>query len=118
MTILSELKTVIIGYDDGTEAFNDELLLHLSNAVGDLLEIEAVLPTDDLANVEYAHILKPTTDAAYPHLVKQYIYTSVKLGFDPPAVSSLTTLLDNKRKELIYRLTYLKTEEGGTEGGR
>ena len=117
MTILDDVKKVVIGYEDD-DAYDNELLAYIDFAIGDLLEIDACLPPADLSKAEYSQVFKMTENVAYQYLVRQYVTLSVRLSFDPNGTSTIIKALEDKKKEILYRLSKLNTEEGGTVGGR
>lgn len=117
MSILSEIKKVIIGYEDDN-GFDNELLAYIDFAIGDLVEIESCKKVEDPSSASMDDLYIDTEDDSYKYLVRQYILLSVRLSFDPPTISTLYQALDGKKRELMYRLTNYKTKEGGYQHGR
>lgn len=103
-SILNSIKK-LLGIPIEQEHFDTDVIMHINSAFSDLWELgvgpeEAVKITNDNDSWELF-----TQEATNYENVKEYVYISVKLIFDPPLSSSVLAAYERKLKELEWRLT-------------
>lgn len=92
MTILNDVKTTLDFASEEDTGFDSRLIMELDGIIGELsqlalLNLEFVMSKD--ANWES---LLHANDPNLLRLTKQFIYINIRLKFDPPAGSVLTSL--------------------------
>lgn len=103
----SILKTIrrMIGPDEDYEHFDPELIVHINSAFSRLCQI-GVGPEQPFKIRGTEETWEDFIEDGYQEEIKQYIYLSVKIIFDPPASSSVL----NAYKDQIEKLEWLLTE--------
>ena len=103
----SILKTIrrMMGPDEDYEYFDQDLIIHINAAFSRLCQI-GVGPETPFRITGTEEIWDMFMDAGYQEEIKQYVYLSVKLIFDPPASASVM----NAYKEQIEKLEWLLRE--------
>ena len=90
--ILDDVKTTLDFASEEDTGFDSRLLLEIDGALGTLSQLTNVHPEVDVTKETEWDQLLYSGDKHLLRLVKQYIYISVRIVFDPPAGSVLTTL--------------------------
>lgn len=92
LTILSDIKTTLDFASDEDTGFDSRLILEIDGVVGELSQLTYV---DDsfvmTAESKWSQLMK-YNDPFSLRLAKQYIYTAIRIKFDPPTGSVLTSL--------------------------
>lgn len=92
MSILNDVKTTLDFASEEDIGFDSRLIIELDGIIGELSQLTFVnnsfiMNTDaewkDLLDIDDQNLLR---------LVKQFIYINIRLKFDPPAGSVLTSL--------------------------
>lgn len=92
MTILNDVKTTLDFASEEDTGFDSRLIMELDGIIGELSQLTFVnsgfvMNTDSewkgLLDIDDQNLLR---------LVKQFIYINIRLKFDPPAGSVLTSL--------------------------
>ena len=90
--ILDDVKSTLDFASEEDSGFDTRLLLEIDAVVGTLSQLTKVHPDCDITkDTEWDQLLKDS-DKHLLRLVKQYIFLSIRVVFDPPAGSVLTTL--------------------------
>lgn len=90
--ILDDVKSTLDFASEEDSGFDSRLLLEIDGIVGTLSQLTKVRPDCDITkDTEWGQLLKES-DKHLLRLVKQYIFLSIRVVFDPPAGSVLTTL--------------------------
>lgn len=90
--ILDDVKSTLDFASEEDSGFDSRLLLEIDGIVGTLSQLTKVRPDCDITkDTEWSQLLKES-DKHLLRLVKQYIFLSIRVVFDPPAGSVLTTL--------------------------
>lgn len=90
--ILDDVKSTLDFASEEDSGFDSRLLLEIDGIVGTLSQLTKVHPDFDITkDTEWEQLLKES-DKHLLRLVKQYIFLSIRVVFDPPAGSVLTTL--------------------------
>lgn len=92
MTILNDVKTTLDFASEEDTGFDSRLIMELDGIIGELSQLtfvnnSFVMNTD----VEWKGLLD-IDDQNLLRLVKQFIYINIRLKFDPPTGSVLTSL--------------------------
>ncbi len=92
MTILNDVKTTLDFASEEDTGFDSRLIMELDGIIGELSQLtfvnnSFVMNTD----AEWKGLLD-IDDKNLLRLVKQFIYINIRLKFDPPAGSVLTSL--------------------------
>lgn len=92
MTILNDVKTTLDFASEEDTGFDSRLIMELDGIIGELSQLtfvnnSFVMNTD----AEWKGLLD-IDDQNLLRLVKQFIYINIRLKFDPPAGSVLTSL--------------------------
>lgn len=106
-----------LGLVSGDLSFDTELLIQISSALAtarQAVNINPVLLTTETVWADLFTSGSNTSDI-FP-IVAMYVFTKVKLIFDPPAPSAINTYKELE-KELIWRLEITNSEEMGDTSG-
>lgn len=90
--ILDDVKTTLDFASEEDTGFDSRLLLEIDGALGTLSQLTNVHPEVDVTKETEWDQLLYSADKHLLRLVKQFIYISVRIVFDPPTGSVLTTL--------------------------
>ena len=102
-TILKTVKT-LLGLDDESDAFDDEIKLHINGVFLTLKQLNVgpttgyFLSTGDETWEEFFG-----TDPVI-ELVKNYVYLKVRLVFDPPSSSFVLDAYTKQSTEMEFRI--------------
>lgn len=92
MTILKDVKSVLDFASEEDDGFDSRLIMELEGIIGELSQL-TLLNKDFVMNKDsnWEQLLN-TTDNHLLRLVKQYVYLNIRIKFDPPAGSVLSSL--------------------------
>lgn len=92
MTILKDVKSVLDFASEEDDGFDSRLIMELEGIIGELSQL-TLLNKDFVMNEDsnWEQLLN-TTDNHLLRLVKQYVYLNIRIKFDPPAGSVLSSL--------------------------
>lgn len=92
MTILKDVKSVLDFASEEDDGFDSRLIMELEGIIGELSQL-TLLNKDFVMNEDsnWEQLLN-TTDNHLLQLVKQYVYLNIRIKFDPPAGSVLSSL--------------------------
>lgn len=92
MTILNDVKTTLDFASEEDNHFDSRLIMELDGIIGELSQLTFVNNSFVMSNdAEWTGLLY-INDQNLLRLVKQFIYINIRLKFDPPAGSVLTSL--------------------------
>lgn len=91
--ILDDVKTTLDFASEEDTGFDSRLLLEIDGALGTLSQLTNVHPEVEVTKETTWDQLLHSSDKHLLRLVKQFIYISVRIVFDPPVGSVLTTLM-------------------------
>ena len=92
MTILNDVKTTLDFASEEDNHFDSRLIMELDGIIGELSQLTFVNNSFVMSNdAEWTGLLD-IDDQNLLRLVKQFIYINIRLKFDPPAGSVLTSL--------------------------
>lgn len=102
-SILNTIKSML-GLDSSYDVYDMDVLVHINSVLATLNQI-GVGPSSGLRisgpDETWEDLLGDRTDLEF---VKDYIFMKVKLAFDPPESSSLSTAYKDSCTELEWRL--------------
>lgn len=104
-SILNTIKRMVVGIDDGTDAFDLDLIININSCFSVLNQL-GLGPSTGFKITGSDETWTDFLGEDVNHLedVKIYIYTKVRLVFDPPQNSFLTKSFEDLVKELEWRL--------------
>lgn len=112
-SILESIKALLGIYSDDT-AFDNELVMHINNAIADLTNVGGVKNfaiTDKTST--WGDFVSSESLAGH---ARQYIYTKVRLIFDPPSNSFIVTELEKAKDEAQWRFYFILDSEDTDDG--
>ena len=92
MTILKDVKSVLDFASEEDDGFDSRLIMELEGIFGELSQLTQLNKDFVIDNDSNWEQLLNTTDTHLLRLVKQYVYLNIRIKFDPPAGSVLTSL--------------------------
>lgn len=110
-TILSNVSR-IVGISDGDDSFKDELIMHISSGLALVNQLGAGKSIELDENTTWDDFKDPSQINGNPEfgLIKQFIYTQVKMLFDPPTATSLN-VMKSIAEELKWRIQVAYEED-------
>lgn len=115
-SILKTIKGMIVGIDDGTDSFDLDLIVNINSCFSVLNQL-GLGPNRGFKITGNTEVWSDFLGDDVDHLedVKTYIYTRVRLVFDPPQNSFLTKSFEDLAKELEWRLNVAAETPGFEE---
>jgi len=110
-TILSNVSR-IVGISDGDDSFKDELLMHIGSGLALVNQLGAGKSIELDESTTWDDFKDPSQINGNPEfgLIKQFIYTQVKMLFDPPTATSLN-VMKSIAEELKWRIQVAYEED-------
>jgi len=110
-TILSNVSR-IVGISDGDDSFKDELLMHIGSGLALVNQLGAGKSIELDESTTWDDFKDPSQINGNPEfgLIKQFIYTQVKMLFDPPTATSLN-IMKSIGEELKWRIQVAYEED-------
>ena len=107
-SILGYIKKVIGGIDENNDYFDPDLIMFINAAFTTLCQLGIGPETPFKIEDDSAE----WSDFDYQDLeaVKEWIYIKVRLIFDPPQNSSITSALESRKAELEWRMNVMAEE--------
>ena len=113
MTILNDIKTSVDFASEEDTGYDDRLLLELDGIVGELSQLTNIqLNFESKKDADWESLI-PNKDPNLVRLVKQYVLVSIRLKFDPP-VGSILSSLERSLQSTAHRII-LQNREGSNE---
>ena len=105
MTILEYVKTKVdIEHEDGDNAFDGRLLIDIESALAELQQLTELKLQDGITDKTTFEDILESTDEGLLMLCKTFIGICVRLTFDPPSGSVLTSL-EKSKDTIASRIT-------------
>lgn len=92
MSILNDVKTTLDFASEEDTGFDSRLIMELDGIVGELSQLALLNPEFVMSKDANWESLLHVNDPNLLRLTKQFIYINIRLKFDPPAGSVLTSL--------------------------
>lgn len=107
MTILNDVKTTLDFASEEDNHFDSRLIMELDGIIGELSQLTFVNNSFVMSNdAEWTGLLD-INDQNLLRLVKQFIYINIRLKFDPP-VGSVLTSLEKSLQSTAHRIIIQK----------
>lgn len=105
MTILEYVKTKVdIEHEDGDNTFDGRLLIDIESALAELQQLTELKLQDGITDKTTFEDILESTDEGLLMLCKTFIGICVRLTFDPPSGSVLTSL-EKSKDTIASRIT-------------
>lgn len=112
MTILKDVKSVLDFASEEETGFDSRLIMELDGIVGELSQLTLLNKDFVMSEDSNWEQLLNTTDNYLLRLVKQYVYLNIRIKFDPP-VGSVLTSLEKSIQSIAHRIIIQKEEFNG-----
>lgn len=109
MTILQDVKSVLDFASEEDTGFDSRLIMELDGVIGELSQL--VLLNKDFVMTDESkwEQLLNNTDQQMLRLIKQYVYLNIRIKFDPPTGSVLSSL-EKSLQSTAHRIIIQKEE--------
>ena len=109
MTILQDVKSVLDFASEEDTGFDSRLIMELDGVIGELSQL-ALLNKDFVMTEEskWEQLLN-NTDQQMLRLIKQYVYLNIRIKFDPPTGTVLSSL-EKSLQSTAHRIIIQKEE--------
>lgn len=110
-SILNDVKSSL-GIDQLNTSFDVELLIHINSNFGKLLQvgIGKNLIVKDNTTLWADFLDEINQNESIFQMIKQYIYVTTRLAFDPPQPTTFA-YFEKLANELLVRMNYMEKEE-------
>ena len=109
MTILEDVKSVLDFASEEDDGFDSRLIMELEGIIGELSQLTILNKDFVMSKDSNWEQLLNTTDNHLIRLVKQYVYLNIRIKFDPPAGSVLSSL-EKSIQSTAHRIIIQKEE--------
>lgn len=92
MTILNDVKTTLDFASEEDTGFDSRLIMELDGIIGELSQLALLNPEFVMSKDANWESLFHVNDPNLLRLTKQFVYINIRLKFDPPTGSVLTSL--------------------------
>lgn len=92
MTILQDVKSVLDFASEEDTGFDSRLIMELDGVIGELSQLVQLNSAFEMTAESKWEQLLNNSDAQMIRLIKQYVYLNIRIKFDPPFGSVLTSL--------------------------
>lgn len=92
MTILNDVKTTLDFASEEDTGFDSRLIMELDGIIGELSQLALLNPAFVMSKDAEWDSLLHVNDPNLLRLTKQFVYINIRLKFDPPTGSVLTSL--------------------------
>ena len=104
-SILDDVKQSLDGIPEDDKNFDINIMLHINAALARLNQL-GIGPSGGFVITDNTSTWDDfVTDTVIQGMTKQFVFCSVKIGFDPPTSSFVLSSLQEMRKELAFSLT-------------
>ena len=109
MTILKDVKSVLDFASEEDDGFDSRLIMELEGIIGELSQLTLLNKDFVMSEESNWEQLLNTNDNHLIRLVKQYVYLNIRIKFDPPAGSVLSSL-EKSIQSTAHRIIIQKEE--------
>lgn len=92
MTILKDVKSVLDFASEEDNGFDSRLIMELDGIIGELSQLTQLNKDFVMSESSNWEQLLNAKDQQLIRLIKQYVYLNIRIKFDPPAGSVLSSL--------------------------
>lgn len=114
--ILTEVKK-LLGLDETYDAFDMDVVIHINSAFGTLHQLGVGPKEPFFITAEGNQTWAQFTQDRTLQSVKSYVFTSVRLIFDPPQDAHVRESMERLKTELEWRLNVAGDREPNENGG-
>lgn len=105
-SVLVSIKK-LLGIPEEYEQFDADIKMHINSTIVTLRQLGVLVPEGFKVIDKNTLWTGYISDIYLVEYVKEYIYLKVRLTFDPPASSIVTDSINQKIKELEWRIIHL-----------
>lgn len=109
MTILKDVKSVLDFASEEDNGFDSRLIMELDGIIGELSQLAQLNKDFVMGEDSNWEQLLNTNDQQLIRLIKQYVYLNIRIKFDPPAGSVLSSL-EKSIRSTAHRIIIQKEE--------
>lgn len=109
MTILKDVKSVLDFASEEDNGFDSRLIMELDGIIGELSQLAQLNKDFVMGEDSNWEQLLNTNDQQLIRLIKQYVYLNIRIKFDPPAGSVLSSL-EKSIQSTAHRIIIQKEE--------
>jgi len=109
ITILKDVKSVLDFASEEDTGFDSRLIMELEGIIGELSQLTLLNKDFVMSEESNWEQLLNTNDNHLLRLVKQYVYLNIRIKFDPPAGSVLSSL-EKSIQSTAHRIIIQKEE--------
>lgn len=109
MTILQDVKSVLDFASEEDTGFDSRLIMELDGVIGELSQLVQLNSAFEMTAESKWEQLLNNSDAQMMRLIKQYVYLNIRIKFDPPFGSVLTSL-EKSLQSTAHRIIIQKEE--------
>lgn len=109
MTILKDVKSVLDFASEEDNGFDSRLIMELDGIIGELSQLTQLNKDFVMGEDSNWEQLLNTEDQQLIRLIKQYVYLNIRIKFDPPAGSVLSSL-EKSIQSTAHRIIIQKEE--------
>lgn len=92
MSILNDVKTTLDFASEEDTGFDSRLIMELDGIIGELSQLTHLSSEFEMTADSAWDYLLPKKDPNLLRLIKQFVYINIRIKFDPPSGSVLTSL--------------------------
>lgn len=92
MSILNDVKTTLDFASEEDTGFDSRLIMELDGIIGELSQLTHLSSDFEMTADSAWDSLLPKKDPNLLRLIKQFVYINIRIKFDPPSGSVLTSL--------------------------
>lgn len=92
MSILNDVKTTLDFASEEDTGFDSRLIMELDGIIGELSQLTHLSQEFEMTADSTWDSLLPKKDPNLLRLIKQFVYINIRIKFDPPSGSVLTSL--------------------------
>ena len=109
MTILQDVKSVLDFASEEDTGFDSRLIMELDGVIGELSQLVRLNKSFTMGDDSKWDQLLDDPDPQMLRLIKQYVYLNIRIKFDPPTGSVLSSL-EKSLQSTAHRIIIQKEE--------
>lgn len=109
MTILQDVKSVLDFASEEDTGFDSRLIIELDGVIGELSQLVRLNKSFVIGDDSKWDQLLDNLDPQMLRLIKQYVYLNIRIKFDPPTGSVLSSL-EKSLQSTAHRIIIQKEE--------
>lgn len=109
MTILQDVKSVLDFASEEDTGFDSRLIMELDGVIGELSQLVRLNKSFTMGNDSKWDQLLDDPDPQMLRLIKQYVYLNIRIKFDPP-IGSVLSSLEKSLQSTAHRMIIQKEE--------